>query len=265
MKLWTGLLLFIAFSAYSSTAQLATYRTELDMGVKAYRAARYEDAITHFKQAVSAAPDQFVAHLYLATAYAQQYIPGVDVPDNTANGESAIAEFERALTLNPPRESQIAAMKGIASLYFNMKKFDLARQAHLKVTEVDPQDPEAYYAIGIIDWTESYTIRMEQRAKLNLKPEVPLIDKEVCWKVRTANQDRVKDGIEMLSNALSRRKDYDDAMAYMNLMYRERADIQCGDQQAYNADTRTADQWVDLTLATKNHKVEGAHPHAPQP
>ena len=33
----------------------------------------------------------------------------------------------------------------------------------------------------------------------------------------------------MLEKALELRPDYDDAMAYMNLMYRERADLQCDD------------------------------------
>ena len=45
-------------------------------------------------------------------------------------------------------------------------------------------------------------------------------------------------------------------MAYMNLMYRERADIQCGDAKAYAADLKTADDWVDLTLGTKKRKAE---------
>jgi hypothetical protein len=55
----------------------------------------------------------------------------------------------------------------------------------------------------------------------------------------------------MLKKAIELRRDYDDAMAYMNLMYRERADIQCRDAKAYAADLKTADDWVDLTIATK--------------
>jgi hypothetical protein len=37
-------------------------------------------------------------------------------------------------------------------------------------------------------------------------------------------------------------------------MYRERADIQCSDSKAYAADIRTADEWMDVTLATKKKK-----------
>ena len=58
-------------------------------------------------------------------------------------------------------------------------------------------------------------------------------------------------------------------MAYLNLMYHERADIQCNDDKAYKADVKTADQWVDLTMATKKQKAENSRPSAesgvPQP
>ena len=60
----------------------------------------------------------------------------------------------------------------------------------------------------------------------------------------------------MLKKALELKNDYDDAMAYMNLMYRERADIQCGDTKANAADLKAADQWVDLTIGIKARKFE---------
>jgi hypothetical protein len=44
-------------------------------------------------------------------------------------------------------------------------------------------------------------------------------------------------------------------MAYMNLMYRERADIQCGDPKAYTADIKSADSWVDMTISVKERKA----------
>ena len=47
-------------------------------------------------------------------------------------------------------------------------------------------------------------------------------------------------------------------MAYLNLMYRERADIQCDDPAARAADLKTADEWVDKTMAVKKQKAEKA-------
>jgi hypothetical protein len=51
-------------------------------------------------------------------------------------------------------------------------------------------------------------------------------------------------------------------MAYMNLLYRERADIQCRDQKAYTADLKAADKWVDLTMATKKAEWQKHEPKA---
>ena len=60
----------------------------------------------------------------------------------------------------------------------------------------------------------------------------------------------------MLQKALDLRPDYDDAMAYLNLMYREKADLECDDPAARAADLKTADEWVDKTMATKKTKAE---------
>ena len=76
--------------------------------------------------------------------------------------------------------------------------------------------------------------------------------------LRGANEDNVEEGIAELTKALKLRPDYDDAMAYMNLLYRERADIHCGDPAAYAADLKKADEWVDRTMATKKAKAERA-------
>ena len=55
----------------------------------------------------------------------------------------------------------------------------------------------------------------------------------------------------MLQKAIDLRPDYDDAMAYFNLMWREKADIECGDEQARTEDLKKADEWVKKTMAIK--------------
>src|SRR6202007_2289879 len=98
--------------------------------------------------------------------------------------------------------------------------------------------------------------RMEERAKLGMQPDEPLKDKKVCAMLKEKNSANIQEGIDNLNQALKLRPDYDDAMAYMNLMYRERADVQCEDPAARAADLKTADEWVDKTLAVKKAKAE---------
>src|SRR5881227_1839877 len=117
-------------------------RDQLNKGVQSYKNGKYEDAIDHFQRAVSFDSGLIVARLYLATAYAQQYIPGADTPDNNRNAEQAIDQFKQVLDQHPGRDQQITSLKGIASLYFNMKKLNDAKEYHKKVAELDPNDPE---------------------------------------------------------------------------------------------------------------------------
>jgi tetratricopeptide (TPR) repeat protein len=249
-----ALLLVMALSL--SGCQKLKARDQLNKGVQSYKNARYEDAIEHFKNAVALDNKLITARLYLATAYAQQYIPGADTPENNQMGEQAIAEYKKVLEHNPRREQKINSLKGIASLYFNMKKLEEAKEYHKKVLELDPNDPETYYSIAVIDWTQSYAPRQQERAKLGLRPDQQLNDKKVCQQLRERNLPTVEDGIQNLQKALELRPDYDDAMAYLNLLYRERADLHCDNPEARGADLRLADEWVDKTLATKKVKAE---------
>jgi hypothetical protein len=47
-------------------------------------------------------------------------------------------------------------------------------------------------------------------------------------------------------------------MAHVNLMYRERADVECDDLTARADDRMTADRWVDVCLQVKKQKAENS-------
>jgi len=259
MKIITRMLILVAVVAtlFSATGcNKLQARDQLNKGVAAYKGTHYEQAIDHFRKAVDLDPSLLNARLYLATALANQYVPGVPDPDNEKIAQQAIDEFQKVLEMKPVVEQQVGSLKGIASLYFNMKQLDKAKEYHRKVAALDPNDPETYYSIGVIDWTESYQPRMEERGKLGLKPEAPLNDKAVCSALKSKNWNIILDGMENLKKALDLRPDYDDAMAYVNLMYREKADVECDDPAQRAADLKTADEWVDKTMAQKKANAE---------
>src|ERR1700704_3764217 len=176
-------------------------RDHLNKGVQAYKNSKFEQAINHFQQAVALDPTLINARLYLATAYAQQYIPGADTPDNNRNAEQAIEEYKQVLQVDP---RNINSIKGIAYLYLQMKKFDLAKEYYKKASEGDPNDPEPYYSVAVIDWTQTYVPRMEERAKLGMKSEesLPAKDKKVCATIREKNSGNIQEGIDNLTKAI---------------------------------------------------------------
>src|SRR5216683_1525930 len=174
-------------------------RDQLNKGVQSYKNAKYEEAINHFQQAVSLDPSLVNARLYLATAYAQQVIQGVDTPENLQNAQQAIDQYKEVLERDP---KNINSVKGIAYLYLQIKKFDDAKTFYRKAIDLDPNDPEPYYSVAVIDWTQSYQPRMEERAKVGLKPDEWIMkekgNKKVCEMLREKNSGVIQDGIAML-------------------------------------------------------------------
>jgi tetratricopeptide (TPR) repeat protein len=238
-------------------------RDQLNKGVAAYKNNHYEQAIDHFQQAVRLDPSLINARMYLATAFVSQYIPGVDSPDNLRTAQQAIDEYQRVIDANPSRDQKVNSAKGIAYLYLNEKKWDEAKKYYRMASDLDPNDPEPYYSIGVIDWTAAYQPRMEKRATLGMKPEENLNpknkdQKKVCEELKTQNAAAIQEGIDSLNKAIQLRPDYDDAMAYLNLMYREKGDVECDDLPGRAEDLKTADHWVDETLRVKKAKAEKA-------
>ena len=70
------MLAFLAILALAATscAKLQA-RDNLNKGVQAFRDTHYEKSVDYFKKAVELDPDLTTAELYLATAYAQQFVP----------------------------------------------------------------------------------------------------------------------------------------------------------------------------------------------
>jgi len=128
-------------------------RSELNTGVDSYKAARYAEAIDHFQKATQLAPCLTMARAYLATAQAQNVVPGLDTPDNLKTAGESIENFKLVLAQNP---HDINSLKQVAAVYFSIKRLDDARDWQKKILVEDPRDPEAAYTIGVIDWTQAH-------------------------------------------------------------------------------------------------------------
>ena len=229
-------------------------RDQLNKGVQAFKNAQYPLAVERFKTAVELDPKFATARLYLATAYMQQYIPGADSPDNMQMANAAQEQFQKVLDQDAKNELAIAS---IASLYFNEKKLDDAKQWYEKLVSVNPKNKEAYYTLGVIAWTKSFQPRMEARAKMGMRAEDPgpLKDKKVRAELQAKNSPIVDEGLKDLDKALQIDPEYDDAMAYENLLMRERADLE-ESSDAYKKDVETADNWVQKNLETRKIKAD---------
>ena len=229
-------------------------RDNLNRGVQAYKSTQYTQAVERFETAVQLDPTFTPARLYLAMAYYMQYIPGAESPENQQMADRALDQFQRVLQQDPKND---VATKSIASLYYNQKKWDQAEEWYKKSLQLNPSDKEAYYTLGVIAWSKWYPIYGTARAKLSMRPEDPgpIKDKKVKEELKTQYLPLVNEGIQDLQKALEIDKEYDDAMAYMNLLVRERADLDDTPEQ-YQKDIEVANNWIQKTLETKKIKAE---------
>lgn len=243
-------------------------RDLLNRGVQAYKDGQFDAAIEDFKQAKDLDPNLTNARLYLATAYATQYIPGAPSDDNNRLGQQAIQEFQQVLQADP---SNLSAIDGIGSLLYNMganpfdpKALEESKSYHQKHIQLKPEDPESYYWIGVIDWTLAFKGNKDMRADYNVKARKPVKEVDAMPdELRPQFADKfgtlIQEGIQNLQKAIELRPDYDDAMAYLNLMYRQKADLET-DSSARDSDLKLADELVDKVKEIKQKKMEQPAP-----
>jgi len=229
-------------------------RNEINTGVGAFKSAQFPEAVEHFKKAVELDPGFTTARLYLATAYMQQYIPGAESPENDQMAKAAYDQFQKVLDQDAKNNVAIAS---IASLYLNQKKWDDAQQWYEKEIAVDPKNADAYYSLGFIAWSKWYPAYGSARAALGMRQEDPgpIKDKKVRDELKAQWTPVIESGLRSLDKALEINPEYDDAMAYENLLIRERADLS-DNKDEYAQQVKVADTWVAKALATKKVKEE---------
>ena len=246
-------------------------RSELNQGVNAFGRSDYAFAAVHFEKAFELDPDLLTAQQYLATSYMMQYIPGGMSDENLKIADKALGVFEDVLRKEPDNASALAY---VGSLYFNMgDKMDEAKETYTRLIAADPTNKQARYTMGVIAWTEAYQPRLDARATYYMKQEDPGPLKVWCdTNRRLSRKDRaacneareellenglpiVEGGMDHLRKAIELDPDYGDAMAYLNLLYRERADL-AETKEEHDELTAQADDWVQKTLDAKKRVAE---------
>ncbi|HVO58814.1 MAG TPA: tetratricopeptide repeat protein [Dongiaceae bacterium] len=264
-----ALLAFVALAAGLSGCAKLKARDLLNKGVAAFKNGQYDAAVEDFKQAKELDPSLLNARLYLATAYASQYIPGAPSEQNRNVGKQAVAEFKEILNDHP---ENLNAIDGIGSILFQMggtpydpKLFEESKTYHQKHIQLKPDDPEPYYWIGVIDWTLAFRANGEMRKEYNEKnikkqvKDTEPLPAAIRGEYLAKYGPLIDEGITDLQKAIQLRPDYDDAMAYLNLLYRRKADT------VDSADTRAnllkqADDLVDKVKEVKQKRASQPQP-----
>jgi tetratricopeptide (TPR) repeat protein len=260
-------LLTFAFGAglvlFTTGCEKLQSRDHMNKGVQAYKNLKYADAVKHFQEAVQLDPTNDNAQLYLATSYMTQWVPGVDSSDNKKNYDMAQQEFQKILKKEP---NNSLALASLASMAYNSAAagtpeqksaaLEEAKKWNLRRVEANPKDPEAYYYLGVIDWSQAFppiqTARVAQ--KMGANDPGPIKDPKVRQELQAKYSAMIDDGIQNLKKCLDLDKENEDAMSYMNLLLRKKADLE-NSSDAAKADIAQAEDWSNKSVDMKRIKA----------
>jgi tetratricopeptide (TPR) repeat protein len=244
-----GLLTLLLLSATGCTRLRAG--DQLNKGVAAFKNAKYEEAENYFQNSLNIDPTYDNARLYLATTYSSQIVPNLTTPENLAVAKKATDLFQQILQKDP---SNITALKQIASIQRNTGHPDEAKEYEKKVIALAPNEAEAYYTVGVVDWLQAYknandvlhAENMSDKSDGNIK-----LSKAGCAKLTELNTPLVTEGNTYLQKAIDINPTYEEAMTYMSLMARRKADLECGNVTAIKADLDSADEWAKKSMGAR--------------
>ena len=217
----------------------------LNEGLKAFTAQKYNTAAQFFEEAVRLDPDFEPARMYLATAYTSQFIPGSPNPKSQEMGNKAIETFKQVVEkAKDPAQPNKNAMFSIAVLYYQLKIFDESREWCNRILKVYPDSAEAYYRIAVMDFDDA----LEKTG--NQGENVEFMHPEEKAKILS----KVEEGLAALGKAREIRPDYFDAMEYQNLLLREKAKFE-KDENAKAELLRQADLLSRRALALPSRSI----------
>jgi tetratricopeptide (TPR) repeat protein len=223
-----------------TSCQKLQARDNLNKGIDAFKKGKYDKAVEFFDNARKQDPDLTNAELYLATAYAQQFDPNAGAGgDNEKFANSAIETFQTVLNKDPKNASAVA---GLAGLYQGLKNLEKSREYYMKQTEIEPNNAIPFYAIASTDW-----LRIRDKSH-------PLSDEEKA--------QAVEEGLTYVDKALEKNPNYQEAMAYKNLLLRDKAAATKDPAQAKQY-LEQADVWFNKALEALKTNAEKKSTEAP--
>lgn len=208
-------------------------RMEIKTANEAYQKEEYAAALPHYVAARKIDPSFPDLDRLIGYSQIGLYVPDDKSPANEAHATAAIEELNRYLKkrpddriardalinmyLNANRISQaidyfrnylkdhpadLEAVRSIATLYAKQGDFNESLNWYEKITLLQPKDPESFYVFGVVCY--------EKVAK---NPP-----QDVAQKVEIINR-----GKNALQHAIDMKPDYFEAMAYLNLLWRQQA------------------------------------------
>lgn len=154
-------------------------------------AQKADAAIVKLREYLKDRPDDNIAREALINLYL-----------NADRITDAINYFREWLKTHP---ADLDAVRSIATLYAKQGNFNESLNWYEKITLLDARNPEAYYIYGVVCYEK---VAKNPPADINERMQI------------------IERGKKALSKAMQLRKEYFEAMAYLQLLYRQQAPLE---------------------------------------
>lgn len=103
---------------------------------------------------------------------------------------------------------------------------DEARRWNLRLIEVDPQEPGAHFALGVVAWTKCASLDGNSRGKAGMTgaEDGPIPEETIRREYREACRSSVEEGTAQLEEAVALRPGQETYIRYLAQLLRMRAD-----------------------------------------
>jgi tetratricopeptide (TPR) repeat protein len=274
MRTWrtAGVAMAVAGLVAASGCETVQQRQTMDRANKLFAAKQYEQAIPEYQKIVKSDPDHWQANYYLAMSWLAQFHPQSTHPKDAEIKKQAVGQLEKLMTLTPPGPEEMDKVRNyylslltsagdnekavgflekrireepnnkeliaqVAQLQAKVGNFDESLRWYEKIAAMEPNDKTHWYTIAVLCWERS------NKAGITISPDE-----------RTTIIQR---GIDSIDKALALDTEYTEAIAYKNLLFREKADAlsKAGRfeeaQAAFAESVKLRDQAIELMKKKK--------------
>ncbi len=209
-------------------------RMEMKKANEYYANEEYREALSSFQDGLNNDPEATFAWRSVGLSALALFKPGDESPGNVELGKIATDAFEKYLA-DPEYADDQKVKDYLLSMYLNSKSYDKALAFIDQEAQKDPTKAGDFMRtrINILNQAD----RFEEATQLGMKfegPEAPEILYTLgvsAWdksyndpKYSLADREHIVDlGLAATDKALQIKPDYFEAMAYYNLLYREKA------------------------------------------
>jgi tetratricopeptide (TPR) repeat protein len=217
---------------------------ELRLGTEAANSGYYKQAARYFENATRLEPQSLLARLHLADAYAHEYMAGPPSARSVELAQRTTEAYDTVLRQAPDNK---LALWDLAVFSFFAGHPQTGKRLCQKLIGIDPQNREARYLLGVLDWATTYG-SLHAVLKNAARQHGPIKSAKLREKLRASQLRAINEGLQATRQAIKLDPNLSQAMIFENLLLREKA-VLAENPESYRRAIGQADELISEAKA----------------